>query len=171
MEKGRIDWNAIRAEYIGGGISQRKLAEKYGLSRTAIQQRSKVEGWTKKREKAQAEAVSNVIRKTASAAADNAVIASRIREKLLRKLEAELDAMDEGQGTEWRETTYFVTESEDGGRPQTGQRTRIRKLRDLSAAFKDLTEDLPKADKEGRNDPVIELLRKINQECGVEDAE
>lgn len=35
-ETKRIDWNAIRAEYIGGGISQRKLAKKYGVSDTTL---------------------------------------------------------------------------------------------------------------------------------------
>jgi DnaJ like chaperone protein len=47
IEKGNVnvDWNAIRAEYIGGGTSYRKLAKKYhpdilranGLSDEAIQ--------------------------------------------------------------------------------------------------------------------------------------
>ena len=34
-EKKRVDWNAVHAEYIGGGISQRKLAEKYGVTLAA----------------------------------------------------------------------------------------------------------------------------------------
>lgn len=171
MEKGRIDWNAIRAEYIGGNAGYRKLAEKYGISKDAVARKAKTEGWTRDKATARDETATESIRKTAAVASDNAVIAARIREKLLRKLEAELDAMDEGQGTEWRETTYFSKEddAEEGREKQVGQRTTVRKLRDLSSAFKDLTEDLPKAGKDGQNDPVMELLRKINQECGVEE--
>ncbi|EPJ9743091.1 terminase small subunit [Klebsiella oxytoca] len=41
------DWEAIRREYETDGVSARKLAEKYGLSHTAINQRAKAEGWQK----------------------------------------------------------------------------------------------------------------------------
>ncbi|PXW42068.1 terminase small subunit [Klebsiella oxytoca] len=41
------DWEAIRREYETDGVSARKLAEKYGLSHTAINQRAKNEGWQK----------------------------------------------------------------------------------------------------------------------------
>ena len=40
-----IDWNPIRAEYIGGGISQRKLAKKYNLSETTLMKKANAEGW------------------------------------------------------------------------------------------------------------------------------
>ena len=49
-DKKRVDWNAIRAEYIGGGISQRKLAKKYGLSEAALMQKANREGWRKDRD-------------------------------------------------------------------------------------------------------------------------
>ena len=31
-----VDWKAIKAEYIAGGISYQKLAEKYGVENTVI---------------------------------------------------------------------------------------------------------------------------------------
>lgn len=40
----RYDWETIRAEY-EAGASQSDLARRYGLSRTAIQKRIRVEGW------------------------------------------------------------------------------------------------------------------------------
>lgn len=40
------DWNAIRAEYIAGGISTRKLAEKYSVSYNTLKYRAKVEHWS-----------------------------------------------------------------------------------------------------------------------------
>lgn len=39
------DWSAIRAEYIAGGISLRKLAEKHGVSFNTLKYRAKVERW------------------------------------------------------------------------------------------------------------------------------
>lgn len=40
-----VDWNVIKAEYIAGGTSYRKLAAKYGVSKTTLEQRAKKEDW------------------------------------------------------------------------------------------------------------------------------
>lgn len=69
--KKRIDWNAIRAEYISG-VSSRKLAEKYGVSRTCVLRKCKAEQWTQSRNEARAKATERAIQKTADAAASNA---------------------------------------------------------------------------------------------------
>ncbi|MCU6164891.1 terminase small subunit [Enterobacter roggenkampii] len=42
-----LDWEAIRREYETDGVSARKLAVKHGISHTAINQKSKAEGWQK----------------------------------------------------------------------------------------------------------------------------
>ena len=67
----RPDWNAIRADYISG-VSSRKLAEKYGVSRTCVLRKCKAEQWTKSRNEAKAKATEKAIQKTADAAASNA---------------------------------------------------------------------------------------------------
>lgn len=41
----RCDWETVRAEY-EAGASQSALAQKYGVSRTAIQKHIRQEGWT-----------------------------------------------------------------------------------------------------------------------------
>ena len=40
-----VDWTKIKAEYIAGGTSYRKLALKYGVSLTTLQRKAKDEGW------------------------------------------------------------------------------------------------------------------------------
>ena len=40
------DWKKIKAEYIRGGVSYRKLADKYGVSFSSIQKRGAKEKWT-----------------------------------------------------------------------------------------------------------------------------
>lgn len=45
----KVDWNVIRAEYIEGGISYRKLAEKYNIPFKTLEYRAKKEGWFKQR--------------------------------------------------------------------------------------------------------------------------
>ena len=44
--------------------------------------------------------------------------------------------------------------------------TDVIRFRDLTAAYKDLTEDLPKADGD-KNAPVYELLKRLDGECDV----
>lgn len=41
-----VDWKKIKTEYIRGGVSYRKLAEKYGVSFSSIRRKSEKEKWT-----------------------------------------------------------------------------------------------------------------------------
>lgn len=40
-----VDWKKLKAEYIAGGSSYRKLSAKYGVPRSNIERRAKAEGW------------------------------------------------------------------------------------------------------------------------------
>lgn len=86
-----IDWNAIRAEYIGG-TSIRKLADKYGVTKSSIGDRCSAEKWTESRTKAADKARTKAVQKIADTAADNAVLAERIKRKVMLKLERVIDA-------------------------------------------------------------------------------
>lgn len=132
----RIDWNAIRAEYIGGGISQRKLAKKYGVSDTTLMKKANAEGWHKLREKAESKSTAQAQQKTAEAAADNAVIAADIKKRLLLRL----SRMEQ-------KYPYDATEV----RTHDGKNTVTFRIRDLTAAYKDLTSDM---NLNANNDPV-----------------
>ena len=148
-ETKRIDWNAIRAEYIGGGTSYRKLAEKYGTSKDLIARKAKAGGWEKDRATARDKAATKSIQIVANAAADNALIASNIKKNLLLRLQR-------------IEEKYPFDATEI--RTKQGNNYVVFRLRDLTAAYKDLTEDITSAGIE-KNAPVYELLRKIDKEC------
>ena len=64
-----MDWNRIKAEYIAGGTSYRKLAAKHGVSFTTLTRIAKKEKWTQLRQQAQDKAdtlfVEGVANKTA----------------------------------------------------------------------------------------------------------
>ena len=47
-----VDWKKIKSEYIAGGTSYRKLAEKYGVSFSTLKRVAVKEKWTDYREKA-----------------------------------------------------------------------------------------------------------------------
>lgn len=51
-----MDWSKLKREYIAGGTSYRKLAEKYGVSFSTLRKVAAKEGWTELRDKARAKA-------------------------------------------------------------------------------------------------------------------
>lgn len=116
------------------------------------------------------------IQKAATTAANNAVTAQRIRAKLLARLEREIDALPDNIGTDTRQSIIDNTYS-NVSPPGKAQRTRLTKikegakeykLRDLTAAWKDLTADLPRVDDETKNAPIYELIRRIDDACGIQ---
>ena len=164
IEKGNVnvDWNAIRAEYIGGGTSYRKLAKKYKVNYNQISERGSREGWVKLAEEVRIKTLSRSVQKSAEAAADNAVIAARIRTKLLQKLEREIDALPDSMGSETANTARENVYSSDGKRiTSVKEAGKVYKLRDLAAAYKDLTADMQIAGGSDIEDlsPLVELLR------------
>lgn len=56
-----MDWNKIKAEYIAGGTSYRKLCTKYGVSRTTLQRKAKDEKWLNLRRQAEAKTESKIV--------------------------------------------------------------------------------------------------------------
>lgn len=116
------------------------------------------EQWAKKRNNAHNKAMMLTEQKTANAASENAAIAQRIKAKLLKKLEKEIDALPDLIGSETRQTIleneYFTN---DKGKPigakpvKAKEATKAFKLRDLTAAYRDLTEDM---DINGKTEPV-----------------
>lgn len=127
-EKRIIDWNAIKAEYIGGGISQRKLAKKYGISETTLMKRANRDGWGETRRETASKCTATAQQRTAIAAADNATLAANIKRMGLEIIAGLFEDYANVRATEHRETK--------------GKTTDIKRLRDLTAAFKDLTGDM-----------------------------
>lgn len=89
------------------------------------------------RDEASNRSATKAIQKTASAAADNAAIAQRIRAKLLKKLESEIDALPDNLGSE---SAKEVSRTDGAGKREALYKR--WRLRDLTAAYKDLTADV-----------------------------
>jgi hypothetical protein len=138
----RVNWHKIRAEYICGA-SQRSLAAKYGVSRTVIAYHCREEKWTEARNNAKTEVEKNVIQKTADLAADNATVAAGIKRKALMILDRLFDEYAKYASTEHQE---FGPGSKD-----------ISRLRDMTAAYKDLTGDLA-TNSNGTNELLQSLI-------------
>lgn len=127
-EKERVNWNAIRAEYIAGGTSFRALAKKYGVSKDMIARKSKEQSWQDDCATVSATVATNIIQKTADAIVDNAQLAADIKRKGLMLINRLFDA--------------YVAEATEHRDYKGRNLTDIKRLRDLTGAYKDLTGDL-----------------------------
>lgn len=56
-----MDWKKIKAEYIAGGTSYRKLAEKYGESLSNIKRVAKNERWVELKNQCQTKAATKIV--------------------------------------------------------------------------------------------------------------
>ncbi len=159
MADKKVDWNAIRSEYIGGGISQRALAQKHNVPMGTLLDRARREEWAKQRETAHDKSMIKSTQKVANIAADNATIALRIKQKLLRRIEKEVDALPEDMGTE----TYHekTKRTEDGAKIVSGKKYR---LNDLAQSYKALVGDMPEINDIGNeveDDPLTQSLKEF----------
>mgnify|MGYP002623825124 CR=1 FL=1 len=66
------NWRKIKAEYVRGGISQQKLADKYGVSISTIERRARLEKWTELRKAREGKVAEKLVEKTADIQADTA---------------------------------------------------------------------------------------------------
>ena len=145
-EQTGVNWRKIKAEYIAGGISQRKLAEKYKVSRSLLTRMAQRDKWTELRAQAEAKALEKVAQKNAEEVADNAVTLQRIKAKLLNKVETMIDNFPNTNAVEMRE--------------RIGTTDYIYRLKDLAAVYASLEDKTIKASVDIEDlSPLAELLR------------
>ena len=88
-----MDWKRIKAEYIAGGTSLRKLAEKYGVSFSTIQKKSMEEKWGELRKKNRRKVEEKIIDSVSSKEAEKAVNIIDVADKLLSKISDLMDTI------------------------------------------------------------------------------
>ena len=150
VQIGKTDWNRIKGEYVAGGISQRELAKKYGLSWSTLQKRANRERWAEVRQRACNKVVEKVVQETAKKKADNATLAADIKRKGLIILDGLFDDFAQVRATEHRESRKGITD--------------IKRLRDLTQAFRDLTDDIPSG--ENANSELLQSLMELERKTG-----
>lgn len=129
-----MDWNKIKAEYIAGGTSYRKLCEKYGLKLSELRSVAEREKWVELKAQAQHKTNTKIVNVVSE---NNAKIDDkyfRLVDKLLDKAEATINAVDEWHPTLLKEmaTTMKYLKECKGVKSELDieeQRERINKLR------------------------------------------
>ena len=84
-------WQKIKAEYIAGGTSYRKLAEKYGVPRTTLERKAKDEKWAELRRQAEGKAEAKIVNAISEKNAKIDDKYFRLVDKLFTKAEEVID--------------------------------------------------------------------------------
>ena len=114
------NWKKIKAEYIRGGISQQKLADKYGVPYGTLHRKALLEKWSELRKEAELKTTQKPTEKIADAQADYLTRMSgkqeRAAEMLFEKLLGSIEKYPNGVGTRTvRETVDVRTIETDEG--------------------------------------------------------
>ena len=104
--------------------------------------------------------VAESAKKVAEVASDNAAIAARIKRKLLLRLEHEIDKLPETIGSE---SSVNIVEwgKTDKGVKQRTEKSKANKLKDLTGAYKDLTDDMPKEQNSSTLEKLDAMLAEV----------
>ena len=130
-----VDWDMIKAEYLQGGTSYRKLAEKHGISRTTLEQRARKEEWTKQRESVQGKAEAKARQKIVSQRAKDIELLDKSRTLLIKKLHRTIEKFPDIPGNRMEQSvTEFIganDDSEDKPKRKTPKQKTVRFESDL----------------------------------------
>ena len=88
-----MDWKKVKAEYIRGGVSYRKLAEKYGVSFSSVRRRAEKENWTDLRTQAEQKISTKIVEKVASQEAQRVDAFQNLADKLLQHIADNIDLL------------------------------------------------------------------------------
>lgn len=94
----KFNWSAIKIEYLTTEITQKDLAEKYGVSISTISKRAMDEKWTKQKKIQKNKIEKNVMKESvkiiSSEKIDNIKRISSLAERLIEKLEIAIEQLN-----------------------------------------------------------------------------
>ena len=108
-----MDWNELKAEYIAGGTSYRKLAEKYGVSFNTLSGIAIREEWAKLKKQAQNKSTTKMVNTIANDISKNAVKINDVADKLLGKIVDLLEALEVADSQTIKQCTSALKDIKD----------------------------------------------------------
>ena len=108
-----MDWNKLKAEYIAGGTSYRKLAETYGVPFSTLKEHARKEKWTELREKARHKADTKFANIIGEKQANQSVKIDDVADKLLDKIVDLLDALEVADSQTIKQCTSALKDIRD----------------------------------------------------------
>ena len=167
----KIDWEPIKAEYVTTNISKKKLAEKHGVSSSALNYRSAVDRWGEERKAHRDRVLEKTSQRMSDAAADRMAMLMGGTDKMLT---AALEALDDPQ----QFYRYLVKGKEDGNsftQEETFRKADTKAMKDMTVMLEKLTAitrdlyGLPTREQELRQELAAEklALEKKKLESGI----
>lgn len=105
-----MDWNKLKAEYIAGGTSYRKLSEKYGVPFSTLKEHARKEQWTDLRDKARHKADTKFANLIGEKQAIKSSKINDVADKLLDKISLLLDDL---QGLDTQAIKHLTSSLKD----------------------------------------------------------
>lgn len=142
------DWKKIKAEYVRGGTSYRKLAAKHGVSPSTLSKIATREKWAELRKQTGAKFDTKLTDSVARQEAKRADGINRVADKLLRKIE---DFIDNGDADGLIVTRGFrdLTGALKDLKDVRGTKSQLE-IREQLARITKLEKDMQEADKENK---------------------
>lgn len=131
----KIDWERIKSEYVTTNISQKKLAEKYGVSKNGIQYRCAVERWGEQRRQHQDRIMEKTSQRLSDEAAERMVQLMGGTDKMLT---AALQALDDPN----QFYRYLVKDKADGEaftKEEVFRKADTKAMKDMTLMLEKLT--------------------------------
>lgn len=122
----KLDWTAVKTEYVTGDISYREIAEKYGVSLSTVGKMASKEGWSAERKKHRNNVHKKAVRKAETK--QSQLLSKEIR--LLNKIEKHLD---KALSDEFQFNRHIVSEGSNGNvtaEEKLFDKTDMRAMRD-----------------------------------------
>lgn len=169
-----VDWDAMRTEYIQGGVSYRELAAKYGVPFPTLADRAKAEKWVELRKQAHDKAITKTVETVAkqNAKVDDRI--NRLANRLIDKLEKAVDELDVKTVTmkttmktgAAKVTTEYrkLDREKEGPVDKGGLQQLTNTLRDLKAIL-DVRSELDRQEQEAR---IANLRRQAEKDDGAD---
>lgn len=110
----KVNWEKIKTEYITGDISQRKLAEKYGVPYSTLRDRARKDTWFKQRKKSRQKVVSKSVQKVEAKQVQVATKELTLLDKIEKHLDRAISDVDQFN-------RYIVTEQVGHGMTETSE--------------------------------------------------
>lgn len=92
-----VDWDKIKAEYISGDTSYRKLCAKYNVGFTTLKERARKEKWPQLRERCDTKTDTEIVDIVAKRRAADFVRLMNVTDKLLGIVEEAIDKTSTGE--------------------------------------------------------------------------
>lgn len=141
------DWKKIKAEYIAGGTSYRKLADKHCVSLTTLQRIAKKENWIGLRQRAEDKADTKIVESVSTKNAEIDDKYYRIVDKLFAKAEEVIDNTPVWQPTTIKEMATAIKYLKEckglkSDADMREQEARIAKLEKEATVTEDTTKEI-----------------------------